>query len=124
MMRQAIIVGTFLSWSQLAPLSRGDEPKTTAQQLEFFEAKIRPLLAENCFQCHGDKKQKGGLRLDSRAALLKGGDDGPVVIPGQPDNSRLIMAVRHQGDLKMPPKQKLSSQAIDALTLWVKTGAP
>src|SRR5438132_3928153 len=121
MMRRALILG-ILGCVQLAPLSWGDEPETR-RQAEFFEAKIRPLLAENCFQCHGDKKQKGGLRLDSRAALLKGGDDGPVVIPGQPDNSRLIMAVRHQGDLKMPPKQKLSSQAIDALVLWVRMGA-
>jgi hypothetical protein len=106
----------------LASPSRADE--LAPRQVEFFETRIRPILVENCFQCHGDKKQKGGLRLDSRTGLLKGGDDGPVIVPGRPDDSRLIMAVRHQGDLKMPPKQKLSPQAIDALAHWVKIGAP
>src|SRR5207245_196619 len=96
----------------------------TAQEAEFFESRVRPVLAENCFSCHGPAKQKSGLRLDSLEALLKGGDIGPVVLPGDPDNSRLIQAIRYGGELKMPPKGKLPPQAVDALTTWVRMGAP
>src|SRR5262245_56370232 len=94
------------------------------QAVEFFESKVRPVLAENCFTCHGPEKQKAGLRLDSRAALLKGADGEPVVVPGDPDHSALVKAVRHDGEKKMPPKGKLPAPTIDALTAWVKMGAP
>jgi hypothetical protein len=96
---------------------------TSPQALEFFEKQVRPILAEHCFSCHGEKKQKGGLRLDSRAALLRGGDDGPVVTPGDPEKSTVIRAIRHDGDLKMPPRGKLPDPAVAALTQWVKMGA-
>src|SRR5688572_20345739 len=62
----------------------------------FFESKVRPLLTENCFKCHGDKKQKGNLRLDSLAAVRAGGDRGPVVVPGQPEKSLLIKAIDYR----------------------------
>src|SRR5687768_11579720 len=78
----------------------------TPQELQFFESKIRPVLAENCYKCHAESsdKVKGGLLLDSRAATLKGGDTGPALVPGQPDKSLLIKAVRYTDeDLKMPP---------------------
>ncbi|MFL5341995.1 MAG: DUF1553 domain-containing protein [Gemmataceae bacterium] len=94
------------------------------QGLEFFETKVRPLLVEQCQPCHGAQKQKGDLRLDSRPALLKGNDLGPVIVPGDPDKSRLIQAVRHSGEIKMPPKGKLPQSSIDVLTAWVKMGAP
>lgn len=90
----------------------------------FFESKVRPVLAEHCYSCHGDKKQKGGLRLDSRAAALAGGDQGPALVAGQPDASLLVQAVRHDGDLKMPPKSKLPREQADALARWVALGAP
>jgi hypothetical protein len=96
----------------------------TPQQAQFFEARIRPVLVENCLKCHGPKKQKANLRLDSRDALLEGGDGGPVVKPGNPDRSPLILAVRHDGAIKMPPGRKLKAQEIDALIAWVKMGAP
>jgi hypothetical protein len=100
-------------------------PLPTSSQVEFFERRVRPVLAEHCFACHGPKKQKSGLRVDSRQALLEGGSLGPVVVPGDPDNSRLIQAVRHLGDLKMPSKgKKLPPEAIEALTTWVKMGVP
>jgi cytochrome c553 len=89
-----------------------------------FERRVRPLLAEHCVKCHGPKKSMGGLRLDTRAGLLAGGDNGPVVSPGKPDESRLVQAVRHVGDLKMPPKSKLSAEAVATLAAWVKAGAP
>src|SRR5438309_10209303 len=90
----------------------------TPEQAEFFEKKIRPVLAENCFSCHGPKKQQGGLRLDGRAAFRKGGDSGPVVVPGKPGESLLIKAVRQDGELKMPPKRKLSAGHVEALAEW------
>jgi hypothetical protein len=92
--------------------------------VEFFEGRVRPVLAENCFACHGPEKQRSGLRLDSRTALLKGGDNGPAVVPGDPDSSPLIKAVRQAGSLKMPPKKKLAPQAVESLAAWVKMGAP
>ncbi len=110
----------------LAPAVPAQPPSaaTAPQALEFFEKQVRPILADHCFSCHGEKKQKGGLRLDSRAALLRGGDDGPVVTPGDPEKSTLVRVVRHDGDLKMPPKGKLPDPAVAALTQWVKMGAP
>src|SRR5687767_2417398 len=77
---------------------------------EFFESRVRPVLAERCYKCHSEKseKLKGGLKLDSREALLKGGDNGPAVVPGEPEKSRLIEAILyHNVDLQMPPKGKL-----------------
>src|SRR5262245_15364678 len=100
------------------------DPPVSPQQADFFEKRIRPVLVEHCFACHGEKKQEGGLRLDSRERLLKGGDGGPVVVPGKPDESELIEAIRQTGDLKMPPKGKLSSETVTALAEWVKMGLP
>src|SRR5437764_13852959 len=94
-----------------------------AQPADFFENRIRPLLSEHCFNCHGPEKQMSGLRLDSRAALLRGGDNGPAVKPGDPEQSLLLQAVRQDGDLKMPPKIKLKPEQIDALAVWIKNGA-
>ncbi|NBV24399.1 MAG: DUF1553 domain-containing protein [Proteobacteria bacterium] len=97
------------------------------EDLEFFEKRIRPLLAERCFECHsaGAPKLKGGLRLDSRDAALKGGDTRAAVVPGQPDKSLLVEAVGYANqDLQMPPKSRLSNAQIADLTEWVKRGAP
>ena len=97
---------------------------------DFFEQKIRPLLVEHCAKCHGDakatkgKEPKGGLRTDGRAALLKGGDNGPSVVPGDLAKSKLIEAIRYANtDLQMPPSGKLSDAAIRDLEQWVKDGA-
>lgn len=102
------------------------DAKPSAAAVEHFEKQVRPVLVEKCVSCHGPKTQRGGLRVDSRAALLKGGDSGPSLKPGDPDNSLILKAIRHQGDLKMPPKAKdrLDDQAVVALTAWVKAGAP
>jgi hypothetical protein len=91
---------------------------------EFFETKVRPILANNCFTCHGPKRQQAGLRLDSFASLLKGSDSGPVVVAGDPDKSPLVRAVRYTGEVKMPPKAKLPEESVEALTAWVKMGVP
>ena len=101
---------------------RAGEP--TPEAAAFFENRVRPLLAQECFKCHGPKKQQGSLRLDSRAALLQGGDGGPAVVPGSPATSRLIQAVSQTGDLKMPPKKKLTSAQVAVLARWIQMGAP
>jgi mono/diheme cytochrome c family protein len=115
----ATIAGMFSGVAALAA-----DPAPNPQAVEFFEARVRPLLADSCFSCHGPDKQKGGLRLDSRAELLKGSESGPVVVPGEPDKSPMIKAVRYGGDVHMPPKGKLPAEKIEALTAWVKMGAP
>jgi len=100
----------------------------TPSQTQFFESKIRPILANNCYKCHSSQaeKIKGGLLLDSRDGLLKGGESGPAIVPGDPEQSRFIKAIRYADpDLQMPPKGKrLSDAEIEDLTLWVKMGAP
>ncbi len=90
---------------------------------EFFEQKIRPLLIERCHKCHAGATSKGGLRLDSRSAALKGGESGPGVMAGKPEESLLLQAVRHEGGLKMPPDGKLSDTQIAALEKWIAAGA-
>ncbi len=97
--------------------------KPTAAQLEYFEAKVRPVLAAHCFSCHGPKKQEAGLRLDTAAGLKAGADVGPVVVPGDPAKSRLIKSVRREHELPMPPKTPLPPDAVAVLVEWVKTGA-
>ncbi len=105
---------------------RAAEP--TKAQIDFFESRIRPVLANNCYKCHSTsaEKVKAGLLLDSRDALLKGGDSGPAIVPGDAEKSLLIKAVRYTDpDLQMPPKdKKLTDQQISDLVAWVKMGAP
>ncbi|MEI9898737.1 MAG: c-type cytochrome domain-containing protein [Chthoniobacter sp.] len=97
----------------------------TPQETEFFEKQVRPVLVEQCYKCHGPEKQKGALRMDSRAAILKGTDDGPIVVVGKPDDSELIKSIKHIGDSKMPEKaDKLPDTQIAALEQWVKMGMP
>jgi hypothetical protein len=92
--------------------------------LEFFEKQVRPLLVNSCGECHGNKKQESGLRLDSREAIVKGGDRGAAIVPGKPGKSLMIEAVRRSGDLEMPPNEKLSANQIAILEHWVEIDAP
>ncbi len=95
--------------------------------LEFFEQKIRPVLVERCYGCHSARaeKVKSGFLLDTREGLLSGGDRGPAIVPGSPEKSLLVQAVRHAGeDLRMPPKKKLAPQEIADLEAWIRRGAP
>ncbi|MSQ94222.1 MAG: DUF1549 domain-containing protein [Gemmataceae bacterium] len=101
------------------------EKAASPEQVRFFETSIRPLLVDRCQKCHGPKKQKAELRLDSRASILKGGESGPAAVPGYPDKSLLIKAVRHVSDkLKIPDGKKLSGREIADLTRWVQMGLP
>lgn len=97
---------------------------SAADAERFFETEVRPMLAARCLECHGPDKQEAGLRLDSREALLKGSDAAVVVVPGEPDKSSLIHAVRYQGDVQMPPAGKLADNELAKLTTWVKLGVP
>lgn len=101
-----------------------DEP-ALKRQLEFFESQVRPLLAQHCYECHsvGAKRLEANLLLDSRKGHLEGGDSGAAVVPGVPDDSLLIDAIRYES-YEMPPKGKLPQNDIDTLTRWVKMGAP
>jgi hypothetical protein len=103
-------------------------PPSGTGDADFFEKKIRPILADNCYKCHSHsaEKIKGGLVLDSLSGALKGGDTGPAVVPGKPGESLMIKAISYSDpDLQMPPKNKrLSADQIAALTDWIKRGAP
>lgn len=111
-----------------AGLARGALPgaaEPSPADRVFFEGKVRPLLIARCYECHGEKKQKGNLRLDSRAGWQTGGDLGAVIVPGQPERSLLIEAVRYGNeDLQMPPQERLDAGEVAILTEWVRRGAP
>jgi cytochrome c553 len=103
------------------------EPRVATPGEELmFEKEIRPLLAKHCFECHGEKKQEYGLRLDRRDHFLKGSDEGPVFNIGKPAESKLLKSIRREGDFAMPPdsKEKLSPEEVSKLSDWIKNGAP
>ncbi len=105
--------------------SGADVAALSPEQVQFFESRIRPTLVAHCTKCHGDEKQKGGLRLDSRTAMIEGGDSGAAIVPGKPDESLLVGAINHADDgPRMPPSKKLPAREIADLTQWIKAGAP
>ncbi len=97
----------------------------SAEQSEFFEAKIRPVFVKHCYKCHSEEaaSKKGGLQLDLRDSLLKGGDSGPALVPGNAKDSLLMSALRHE-EIQMPPKSKLPSSVIADFERWIQMGAP
>lgn len=97
----------------------------TKEQLDFFETKIRPVLVEHCYKCHGAEAKivKGGLRVDHRKGLIQGGDTGPSVVPGKPNESLLLKALKYDG-LEMPPKGKLAESVIKDFETWITMGVP
>lgn len=111
-----LVIATVLIGLRPFPVAGQDEA-------HFFETHVRPVLVEKCIGCHGDQKQSGGLRLDSREAMLKGGDSGAAMIPGDASGSYMIRAIRYDGDLQMPPKNELPDAEKQALIQWVESGA-
>jgi hypothetical protein len=105
--------------------AQGPPPKAHPAGLQLFESKVRPVLVAHCYECHSTtaKKKRGGLLLDSRAAILKGGDSGPAVVPGKPLGSLLLKALRHD-TIAMPPKGKLPASVVADFERWVRLGAP
>ena len=111
-----------------APILAAVTAQPTADQNQFFENKVRPILANNCYKCHSSQAQKlkGGLSLEFKDSTAQRRRNGPAVVPGEPEKSLLIKAVRYTDpDLQMPPKgKKLSDADIDTLVTWVRMGAP
>ncbi len=101
-----------------------NENAPTAEAIEFFESKIRPLLLSRCTECHGESDPEGELSLMSREGLIRGGTLGPTVVPGKPKESLLMSAINHDGFLKMPPKEKLPTSELALLSKWILIGAP
>jgi mono/diheme cytochrome c family protein len=103
------------------------QPSDAAAAPQYYSDHVQPVLTANCFRCHAGMNHRGGLRLDSPEAILKGGKDGAVIVPGHPEQSLLIQLIRHEGpadDPKpMPPRSKLSDGDIAAVTAWVQAGA-
>lgn len=102
-----------------------EEPQLTAEEQQFFEKQVRPLLIKHCYKCHSAESKilKGGLYLDTRAGWMKGGDSGTAIVPGEPDKSLFIEAIRYEG-IEMPPQGKLPATEIGIFEQWVKMGAP
>jgi mono/diheme cytochrome c family protein len=115
---------TFAVLGSVQPAEAHDD----ASKPEYYTAKVKPILDANCARCHGGDNHRGGLNMDTREALLKGGHDGAVVVPGDPAKSLLIKLIRHEGPaddpMDMPPKKpKLSDADIQVVTDWIKAGA-
>ena len=125
---QRLVAFAVLCFLASLPSQSAAQNASDSTDIAFFEKKIRPVFVEHCYKCHSAEaeKLKGGLRLDGRELLLKGGDTGPALVPGEPDKSLLIKAIRYTDpDLKMPPKdKKLSDAQIADITAWVASGAP
>ena len=120
----AVAAAAISAGSSFSVVSADEAANTPA----FYTQKVRPILMENCGKCHFNMNHKGGLAMDTRASMLKGGRDGVVIVPGDPANSLLLKLVRHQGppeDPKpMPPKApKLNDAEITVIEQWIKAGA-
>jgi mono/diheme cytochrome c family protein len=115
--KQFVIALPLLSFTLLAQTAQ-----VAQEQRDFFENRIRPVLAQNCFACHTNSRM-GGLRLDSREGLMKGGNSGPAIAPGDPDKSLIITALRQNTELKMPKNGHLTPAQITDMTSWIKDGA-
>jgi hypothetical protein len=123
-LRICLVLGAGLLWAGSGWAA--DAPAgVPAEHARFFQTKVLPLLVDNCQSCHGEKRQKGGLRLDSAQAVRKGGKDGVILVPGKPEASKIITAVSYKDNyLQMPPDDRLSESQVEILTQWVRMGAP
>ena len=119
----------FMGLVALRLLTLGDDSSRTSttftsDQLRLYESEVKPILTQHCLKCHGGSpKIRGGFRLDSREAILRGGDLGPAATPGDPSHSLLVKAINFD-ELEMPPAGKLPAREIEILTRWVKEGLP
>lgn len=103
---------------------KSDDKEFDAADLQFFRDEIEPVFQDSCHRCHGEKKQESNLRLDSRDALLKGGKNGPTIVPGKPDESLLLKVLEYNGDIQMPPDEKLDDETRAAIKKWIEKKAP
>jgi hypothetical protein len=124
-----VMFTSLLTSTTVAVVEEGDAATTadteiTPQQAAFFETNIRPVLVERCIECHSGDEPESGLKLESRADVLRGGELGTALLPGEPKKSLLISALKHDEFIKMPPKEKLPTQQVVDFTRWVEMGAP
>lgn len=122
-----LLAGSLAIVAAMACVAAADENQDDLDEsLRFFERKVRPILVERCFECHSGSSKilQGGLRLDQRPRVLAGGDTGPAVVPGNPDDSLLLRSLRYDGDLQMPPTGKLPDSEIAVLRTWIELGLP
>ena len=120
---KCLLVALSILSATSSTVSAAEDPKPEPSSIEFFEKQVRPLLLKECISCHGQARQFSSLRVDSREALLKGGNRGPAIVPGDATLSLLAKAVRHEG-LKMPMGSKLAPEEIAAIEKWITLGAP
>ena len=120
-----LLAGFVLAATADAAPPKPAEKPPTKEQGEYFEKRVRPILVKYCYECHAGnpQKAKSNFVLDTREGLRKGGQSGAVIVPGNPEESPLIEAIRYEG-LEMPPKEKLPDSLIDELVKWVEMGAP
>ena len=122
--RWTIAVAAMLGVGALPVFSAENIP---ADQLEFFESRIRPILVDNCYKCHSksENRARGGLYVDTKQALLSGGDSGAAIVPGNPAASLMIKALKYTDpDMEMPPTGKLPDFVIRDFETWIRNGAP
>jgi cytochrome c len=114
-------------WHPAAVAARPAAGGVDPASVEFYTKNVQPILQTNCYRCHDAPNHRGGLTLDTQAGMIRGGHDGPVIVPGDPGKSLLIKLIRHEGPaddpMPMPPKDKLSDADIATITAWVKAGA-
>lgn len=108
------------------PSANAEESKddVSDEDAKFFRDEVFPLLKDSCHRCHGEKKQQSGLRLDSRDAVLKGGQNGPAIVVGKPDESLMMKVLGYEGDIQMPPDAKLDDEKIAIFKKWIEKEAP
>ena len=118
------LAATAIFWQSTPVAAAGGVDPATP---EFYTTSVQPILQTNCYRCHGGVNHRGGLKLDTKAAILAGSKSGPVITPGDPAKSLLVTLIRHEGPADdprpMPPKDKLSDADIATITAWIKAGA-
>lgn len=115
---------TIVTWVNRSSGAPPETARDIREQQEFFEKEIRPIFLTRCLECHGPADPERGIRVDSRSALLQGDERGPLVVPGEPDQSRLMRAISYEGEIQMPPAARLPEKSIAAIREWVRLGAP
>jgi cytochrome c len=125
----AITLSVLSLGSWMGGVQRSVQAQDDPSQPAYYTEKVQPILQSNCYRCHGGVNHRGGLNMDTREELLKGSHHGPAVVPGHPEQSWMVILIRHEGPaddpMNMPPapKPKLADADIDVVTKWIKAGA-
>jgi mono/diheme cytochrome c family protein len=123
----AVVLGAVGTACVVMPPTKLVSAQAQPNTAEFYTHNVRPIFDANCMRCHGGMNHRGGLSLETRASMLKGGHDGAVIVPGDAANSLLVKLIRHEGPkddpMPMPPKSKISDADIATVTAWINAGA-